>query len=111
MSLLFDRPAAGQLGSLPLGEYGWLYYVICALVFTVAGLICGYFIWRRGHMQTLDAEMEIQLAENELKGLRTDLEREEKELRPEAGEETTGEIAPDSEDGGGPGDHPEKPAE
>lgn len=111
MPFLSDRPAAGQLASLPLGEYGWLYYVICALVFTVAGLICGYFIWRRGHMQTLDAEMEIQLAENELKGLRTDLEWEEKELRPEADDETAGEIAPDSEDGSGPDDHPEQPPE
>lgn len=68
--------------SLPMGEYGWLYYGVCAGAFALTGFIAGYFIWRKGNMQTLDAEMEIQLNESELKNLSADLEREGKQLEP-----------------------------
>gem|GEM_PF-1190470 len=34
------------------------------------GLICGYFIWEKGHMQTQDAEMEITKAVQDLNGLK-----------------------------------------
>ena len=68
--------------SLPMGEYGWLYYAVCAGVFALTGFIAGYFIWRKGNMQTLDAEMEIQLNESELKNLSSDLEKDGKKLDP-----------------------------
>ena len=59
---------------------GRVYYLICAALFTTGGMICGYFIWKRGHMQMLDAEIEIKLTASELKALREDIELEEKEL-------------------------------
>jgi hypothetical protein len=59
---------------------GWVYYVICAILFTIAGMICGYFIWKRGHMQMLDAEIEVKLTASELTALREDTQLEEKEL-------------------------------
>lgn len=58
----------------------WLYYTFCALVFVIAGIVCGYFIWRKGFMQTLDAETEIEKTKRELESLREDVEREESEL-------------------------------
>ena len=66
--------------SLPLGEYGWLYYAVVASIFLFSGIICGYFIWRKGHMQTMDAEMEVQLNESELKSHTADFEKEVKAL-------------------------------
>jgi len=66
---------------LPFGEGGWLYYVLCALFFTICGIACGYFIWRKGHMQMLDAESEVTRAAGELEDLRSDLGREEEILR------------------------------
>ena len=67
---------------LPENAYGWVYYAICALFFLLCGLFCGYFVWRKGHMQTLDAEFEVKRTEDELMALRHDLSLEEKELRP-----------------------------
>ncbi len=64
------------------GEAGGVaYFVICALFFTACGLVCGYFIWRKGHMQTQDAELEIKRTEEELQALRLDLSEEEKGIR------------------------------
>lgn len=65
------------------GEVTWVHYLGCALLFVLAGLICGYFIWRKGNMQTQDAEIEVRRTEEELKRLRDDLSREEKLIRPE----------------------------
>lgn len=66
----------------PSGEFsGSGYYLTCALLFTVCGLIVGYFIWRKGHMQTLDAESEILRTAQELSQLRGDLDSEEQLLR------------------------------
>lgn len=56
------------------------YYAGCALIFLVSGLICGYFIWRRGHMQTYDAEAEVRRAAEELQRMQEDLRAEEKTL-------------------------------
>lgn len=78
--------------SLPLGEYGWLYYAVCAILFTLAGLICGYFIWRKGNMQTVDAEMEIQLNESELKNSTSDFENESEMLAPDQEEDRVGDL-------------------
>ena len=64
-----------------IGDLGVWYYVICAVVFTVSGLIVGYFIWRKGHMQTLDAESEIRRTADELSRLREDLQVEKEGLR------------------------------
>ncbi len=62
----------------PAGEFsGVAYYLSCALLFMVCGMIIGYFIWRKGHMQTLDAESEIRRTEQELSLLRNELESEE----------------------------------
>lgn len=62
----------------PAGEFsGVAYYLSCALLFTVCGMIVGYFIWRKGHMQTLDAESEIRRTEQELSLLRNELNTEE----------------------------------
>ncbi len=66
--------------SLPLGEYGWLYYAVSASVFLFMGVVCGYFIWRKGHMQTMDAEMEVQLNESELKSHTEEFEKEVRNL-------------------------------
>jgi len=62
-----------------LSDRVW-YYVVCAVVFTLAGLITGYFIWRKGAMQTHDAEAEIQRTGEELKRLTEDLKIEESAL-------------------------------
>lgn len=62
---------------------GWAYYAICALFFTLCGLGCGFFVWRKGHMQTQDAEMEVKRTEAELEALRLDLSEEEKGIRHE----------------------------
>lgn len=67
-----------ELGGLP-GAEGW-YYAVCALVFVLAGAICGYMIWRKGHMQTLDAEAEVRRAAEELERLKEDLKAEERGL-------------------------------
>lgn len=56
------------------------YYVVCAVAFTFAGLITGYFIWRKGSMQMQDAEAEIQRTSGELKRLSEDLKIEESAL-------------------------------
>jgi len=60
-----------------LDDLGVWYHVICAVVFTIAGLIVGYFIWRKGNMQTLDAESEIRRTADELARLQQDLQVEE----------------------------------
>lgn len=56
------------------------YYGVCAVAFTFAGLITGYFIWRKGAMQMHDAEAEIQRTSGELKRLSDDLKIEESAL-------------------------------
>ena len=72
--------------SIPGSEEEWLYLAICAAFFVFLGLACGYFVWRKGHMQTLDAETEVIRTENELRSLREDLGEEERQLR--GGEES-----------------------
>lgn len=78
--------------SLPLGEYGWLYYAVCAVAFLLSGIVLGYFIWRKGHMQTMDAEMEIQLNESELKSHIQDFEKEVKNLDRDGNEDPVAEL-------------------
>lgn len=56
------------------------YYGFCAVAFTLAGLITGSFIWKKGAMQTHDAEIEIQRTSDELKRLTEDLKIEESVL-------------------------------
>lgn len=56
---------------------GPVYYLVCAVLFTLAGLICGYFIWRKGQMQMQDAEDEVKRTKGELEKLREDLKVEE----------------------------------
>ncbi len=68
-------------GDLPtwLSDRGW-YYGACAIVFTLAGLVTGYFIWRKGSMQMHDAEAEIRRTGEEWKRLNEDLKIEESGL-------------------------------
>ncbi len=90
MTTLFSRLLAqsesGAVGSGPglvipgFGEERFWYYVVCALVFTMAGLVTGYFIWRKGAMQTQDAEVEIRRTAGELQRLSEDLKVEESAL-------------------------------
>jgi F0F1-type ATP synthase membrane subunit b/b' len=64
---------------------GRWYYAACAFLFLLLGLVLGYFIWKKGHMQMLDAEAEVRRTREELARLKEDLKAEENEL----GEETT----------------------
>jgi len=64
----------------PVPESGWLYFAICAAVFVFAGILCGYFIWRKAAMQAEDAVMEVERSATELKKIRAELEREERVL-------------------------------
>ena len=57
-----------------------IYYAICGIFFVLCGLACGYFIWRKGHMQMLDAELEVKRTENELEAAKEDLQLEEREV-------------------------------
>jgi|GEM_PF-2305165 len=62
-----------------LSDRGW-YYAVCAILFTLAGLVTGYFIWRKGSMQMHDAEAEIRRTSEEWKRLDEDLKVEESGL-------------------------------
>jgi hypothetical protein len=84
-SLLALADAKGTAGPGGFELPAWLsdrvwYYVGCAVIFTLAGLITGYFIWRKGSMQTHDAEAEIQRTGEELRRLAEDLRIEESAL-------------------------------
>lgn len=84
-SLLAQAEAKGTVWPGGFELPAWLsdrvsYYVICAVIFTLAGLITGYFIWRKGTMQMHDAEAEIQRTGEELKRLTEDLKIEESAL-------------------------------
>lgn len=67
--------------AFPGGESSWAYYGICALVFALCGLVCGYFIWRKGNMQMLDAELEVKRTAAELQALQEDLSEEDRGIR------------------------------
>lgn len=79
------EPARAVLGAvdsiLPSADSGWAYYVLCGAFFLLSGLACGYFIWKKGHMQMLDAESEVQRTAGDLDALKQDLRLEERELR------------------------------
>ena len=88
MGLSHLTPSSGLFGVLPTGDAGWVYYAVCALFFLLMGLFCGFLIWRRGNLQTLDAESEVKKASQDLQDLREDLRTEESVLRTdEEGEE------------------------
>jgi len=76
--------------TLPLPDFGGLslgapwYYGACALGFLVAGLVVGYFVWRKGHMLMLDAEAEVRRTKEDLARLRADLAEESAELGDDA---------------------------
>lgn len=60
---------------------GWIYYMICAAVFLFLGLAMGYFIWRRGLLQTYELQQEVRRAEQELENIKDEVAADEKELR------------------------------
>jgi len=76
----FSGPS-NSIAMIPTGEMGWPYYVVCALFFLLCGLFCGYLIWRRGHLQTQDAEAEVARTAKDLDALKEDLRNEESLLR------------------------------
>lgn len=78
MSVFLFAATTPELRSMiPTDTEGWLYYGLCAVFFLLCGLITGFFVWRKGHMQTLDAEAEVERTAEELTRLRGDLESEE----------------------------------
>ncbi|MDA7920926.1 hypothetical protein N9B73_04135 [Verrucomicrobiales bacterium] len=81
---MFEGGSVGSGGmvlsiAIPQGSE-WIYYAVCGLFFSLCGVFCGYFIWRKGFLQTLDAELEVRRTEDELQNLRHDLSLEEDEL-------------------------------
>jgi len=70
---------------------GWPYLAVCAVFFMTLGIVTGYFIWRKGHLQTIDAEAEIRKTGEDLAHLREDLQLEILELGPEP-EEVAGGV-------------------
>lgn len=84
------RSICGWLGfvselSLPGQSFawwnGWIYYTICAALFLFLGLALGYFIWRRGLLQTFELQQEVRRAEQELENIKEEVAADEKELR------------------------------
>lgn len=76
---------SGGLEKAIEGQESFIYYALCGIFFVLCGLACGYFIWRKGHMQMLDAELVVKHTEEELEAVGSDLQLEERELR--AGEQ------------------------
>jgi hypothetical protein len=66
---------------------GRWYYAACAFLFLLLGLVLGYFIWKKGHMQMLDAEAEVRRTREELARLKEDLKAEANELGGESAAE------------------------
>ena len=74
----------GGMSFLEKGELsGWPHLVACAAVFMTLGIVIGYFIWRKGQLQTIDVETEARKTGEDLAALREDLELENLELRGE----------------------------
>lgn len=72
---------SGGLEKAVEGQESIIYYAFCGIFFVLCGLACGYFIWRKGHMQMLDVELEVERTKKELEGVGGDLKLEERELR------------------------------
>ena len=91
---ILDQPLPlGAIDALlPEAANGWIYYSACALFFLLCGLCCGYFVWRKGHMQTIEAEMEVSRTEDELKSLQEEMRLEEQEVNPKGDEEVIDEL-------------------
>lgn len=80
-------------GRMPLleGELsGWPHLIACAAIFVTLGIVTGYFIWRKGQLQTIDVETEIRKTGDDLAALREDLELENLELGPNVLQDSTG---------------------
>jgi hypothetical protein len=80
MSLVFLSESIPLPGFEGLAVDGRWYYAACGFLFLLLGLILGYFIWKKGHMQMLDAEAEVRRTREELARLTEDLKAEENEL-------------------------------
>ena len=78
--LLAELSLAGDLPFLD-GDLGaWLYLAISAVLFMALGIVTGNFIWRRGHLQTIDAATEIRKTSEDLTHMREDLRLETLEI-------------------------------
>jgi hypothetical protein len=80
--LIAELSPPGGISFLGGDLSGWPYLAICAVFFMTLGIVTGYFIWRKGHLQTIDAEAEIRKAGDDLAHLRDDLQLEILELGP-----------------------------
>lgn len=70
-----------EIPSLGEGRSGALLYLaLSAFGFALLGFVVGYFIWRKGDVQTLDAEIEVHRSAVDLDSLREELQREKAEL-------------------------------
>jgi sensor histidine kinase YesM len=74
-------PSGPLLGQSFVWGSGWIYYMICSVVFLFLGLAMGYFIWRRGLLQTYELQQEVRRAEQELENIKDEVAADEKELR------------------------------
>ena len=72
---------SGGLEKAVEGQESLFYYALCGIFFVLCGLACGYFIWRKGHMQMHDVELEVERTRDELEAVGGDLKLEEGELR------------------------------
>ncbi len=81
-SLFAELSPPGGMSFLEGDLTGWPYLAICAVFFMTLGIVTGYFIWRKGQLQTIDAEAEIRKAGDDLAHLRDDLQLEILELGP-----------------------------
>lgn len=61
---------------------GWPYLITCVVLFVTLGIVTGYFIWKKGYLQTIDAETEIRKTVEELARVREDVKLETLELVP-----------------------------
>ena len=78
--MLAELSLAGYLPFLD-GDLGaWLYLAISAVLFMALGIVTGNFIWRRGHLQTIDAATEIRKTSEDLAHMREDLRLETLEI-------------------------------
>ena len=64
---------------------GILYYVACALLFILIGLGCGYLIWKRGVVQTIDLEADNNLSKRALERLDDEMREENRILDKSSG--------------------------
>ncbi len=85
MILAIDLPA---MDTFLQGGIG--YYAVAMFLFFILGLVTGVLIWRKGYMQTHDAEAEVARTAESLERLRQDLDLENQAI--DSGESGPGAV-------------------